>query len=162
MPACVIQATGGFVQRMAGLDPAMRSTTRHANFWPTGRASHQALKTSRRRLRSCEPKNPIKAGQSRGQPWASMRLLGWPNGRSRPASQGPGRCRKCSKSSSVGSVAMSSNSSRSAWAPLLACQPSAATVMGFRRLGAELKSIPKTSLIDPPQWQDQADWPVLV
>lgn len=44
MPACIIQATGGLVHRIAGLDPAGRSAFRHANLSPAGRPAHPLAK----------------------------------------------------------------------------------------------------------------------
>ena len=49
----IIQATGGLVHRIAGLEPAGLSACRQANLSPAGRPSHQRRNTSRKLSRDC-------------------------------------------------------------------------------------------------------------
>ena len=107
-PACSISTTGGLTHFIDGLEPDGPSVARCANFAPTGRGSVQARQrsTSSRRL-SAATRSVIAAqagcvaagSASTPQPWASRNGRGSPNGKSQPATHGPGPASHCSKAS---------------------------------------------------------------
>ncbi len=137
-PACSIYATGGLTHFIEGEDPAGRSVARCANLLPASRASQNALKvlrsSARGRFRRCK----IRSSHCNGQPRCSTSSRGKENGRSKPATQGPGWRSHASNEAKSCSDCSDSNKNVSPYK-----RPDA-TVMPLRRDGADVKSTPCT------------------
>lgn len=106
------------------------------NLLPTGRASHTALKVSRNSLRVRVAICLISDVQSVGQPSCTMSSRGKENGKSNPASHGPGCLNQSEK------LSKSYNVVRLVSVKLLSTRWPEAIVMPLLRRGADVKSTP--------------------
>src|SRR5690242_12973796 len=84
------------------------------------------------------PQNETSARQRRGQPRSRTSSCGRPNGKSKPPTQGPASSKSISKllKSYRGFISNTSSEDRK--------KVETQTVMGFARLGAQVKSTPRT------------------
>ena len=111
-PACSIRTTGGLTHFIEGLDPAGPSVARWANLAPIGRGNVQARQrsTSSRRLKAAtcavmarQDGCDAVGSSTTPHPWFTRNGRGSPNGKSQPATQGPGPASHASNASSDGS-----------------------------------------------------------